>query len=165
MNSDSLKVPGKIFKAISIFLVIIFSILVCLGHYGPKLITNDKCYQYLGCNAGFFGYDAVEHFLFGIIVVMLIVWVMRKFKSLSMFQSSFWKNFLMIITIVTFISFCWEIAEFSHDQYRSKILHENIISPNIMDQPSNSDTMGDITFAILGSVLSACAIRFIIKKE
>ena len=112
-----------------------------------------------GCNVGFFGYDAGVHFVSGVAEATLIVWLMRRFSSLSLFHDRFWKNFLMIVAIVALVGCLWEIGEFGRDQFRMGVLHENLTSPNTLDQPNNNDTMGDLTFSILGAVIAASIIR------
>ena len=141
--------------------VIVFFIGVILGKFGPVFIANIKCYKFLGCNAGFFGYDAVLHFVSGILDATAIVVFFRKFPKLSLFHlsfASFWKNLVIIAALTALISLSWEIGEFSHDQFRINVLHENIVATNHLDQPSDADTMGDMTFAEIASILTALLI-------
>ena len=138
--------------------VLIFFTGVILGKFGPVLIANAKCYKFLGCNAGFFGYDAVLHFVSGIVDATAIIVFFRKFPKLSLFRTNFWKNLIIIAALTALISLSWEIGEFSHDQFRINILHENLVATNHLDQPSNADTMGDMTFAEIASILTALLI-------
>jgi hypothetical protein len=136
-----------------------------LGRWGPVLIANDRCYALLGCNIGFFGYDAALHFVSGIMDVAFIIWLMRRFPAVDMFHERFWKNFLIIIALVALIAVSWEFVELCHDQFSMKILHENLTVPDTLDQPTNDDTMGDMTFSILGAALSAGALKPMIRKK
>ncbi len=160
----------KILGLAGIFMVVIFLLGWALGIRGPILIDNYKCYALLGCNMGFFGYDAVLHFWSGIMDVVLIIWLTRNFPALNIFRKQQWKNFLITISLVAFISVAWEIGELGHDQYRMKVLHqdllnENLITPNHLDQPTNNDTMGDMTFAIIGSALTVLSLNSLIPKN
>lgn len=145
---------------ISIFLVgALFSDL------GPHLIANDKCYALLGCNADFFGYDAVLHFVSGVMTASLIIWLMKKYPEVNLFHEQFWKNVFIVVAIAALVAVSWEIVEYSHDQFRMAVLHQNLTSPNRQDQPSNSDTMGDMTFSILATGLTARALKRSIQKK
>ena len=146
--------------------VVIFFIGVILGKFGPVLIANDKCYPIIGCNVGFFGYDAVLHFFSGIIDATAIICFMKAFPKFSLFHKTFWKNLLIIASLTALISLCWEVGEFSHDQFRMNVLHENLTSPkNHLDQPSDADTMGDMTFAEVASILAIFTFRKTINKN
>ena len=159
MNGESPDRNNRRLNITAIILVIIFLVLSFLGNHGPNLMANGKCYRFLGCNSGFFGYDAVVHFVSGFMDATLIVWFMKKFPAINLFHNNFWKNFIVVITLVVFIAFSWEVGEFFHDQFRMKILHEDLIAQNRLDQPSNDDTMGDITFSILGAAITVLALR------
>jgi hypothetical protein len=155
----------RVLDGAAIILVTIFVIGWIFGAYGPTLMSNQKCFVVLGCNIGFFGYDAALHFLSGIMDATLIVWLMRKFPTINMFHDRFWKNFLVIITLVAFIAVSWEFGELCRDQFRMKILHENLTIPiNRLTQPTNNDTMGDITFSILGAVIAISVLKPLIRK-
>ena len=159
MNKEMSEKNNQIFNIVTLALVIIFLITSFLGTNGPMLMTNDRCYQFLGCNSGFFGYDALVHFVSGTMDATLIVWLMRKFPSISLFHNNFWKNLVVIISMVALIAFCWELFELSHDQFRMKFLHEDLVALNRLDQPSNDDTMGDITFSILGATITIFVLK------
>ena len=155
-------------KGLAIFILVItviFLIMAYLGTHGPVLTSNFACYKYLGCNIGFFGYDALQHFASGIMLTSVIIWIMRNFPSLSLFQNKFWKNFLILVALSALIAFIWEFGEFSFDQFRMKILHENLISENRLDQPTNNDTMGDMTFAVVATILTTIALKSFIEKN
>jgi len=120
--------------------------------------SNIACPKYLGCTSGFFGYDAIEHFLFGIAGVFLFVWLCKKFQQFSFLQDKRWKNFLLLVAMVTFLSVLWEFGECARDAFRLNILHEPLrnirLQINLLDQPTNIDTMGDLFFGMLGSIVA-----------
>jgi hypothetical protein len=156
---------GRILDSAVIILVTLFLIGWIFGAFGPTLMSNQKCFVLLGCNIGFFGYDAALHFLSGIMDSTLIVWLMRKFPEVNLFHDRFWKNFVVIITFVAFIAVAWEFGELCSDQFRMKVLHENLTTPiNLLKQPTNNDTMGDMTFTILGAVVATYALKSLMRK-
>jgi hypothetical protein len=145
--------------------VVVFLTIWILGSWGPTLMANDKCYALLGCDIGFFGYDAALHFVSGIMDAALIIWLMRRFPAIDMFHERFWKNFLLIIALVALIAISWEFIELCHDQFRMKILHVNLTVPNRLDQPTNDDTMGDMTFSIIGAAAAAGALKPFTRRK
>ncbi len=118
---------------------------------------NATCSKYLGCVDGFFGYDAFEHFFFGVMGTLLIFFLCERFPKYSILHSSKWKNFLIIIATIALVSVLWEIAECAHDAIRLDILHEPLrnvrLNINLLDQPTNLDTMGDLTLSLVGSIV------------
>ena len=156
---------GKL-KATVISSTGLFLVLWTLGKWGPHFIANDRCYAILGCNAGFFGYDALLHFVSGIMITSLIIFFSIKFSAANFFHDGFWKNMIVVVSLIAMIAVFWEIAELGHDQFRMKVLHENLRVPtNRLDQPSNDDTMGDITFAILGGTITGVVFRSYMRKK
>ncbi len=134
----------------------IFLVLVIIGDYGPHLMANNLCYKYLGCNAGFFGYDVLVHFFSGMTEVVFILWLARGSAYYDIFHNNgFWKNFLILMGICALIGVSWEIVEFSYDHFRMDVLHMNLIHPNLLAQPSNADTMGDLTMGLIGAAFAA----------
>ena len=119
---------------------------------------NSACYPYLGCDSGFFGYDALEHFLFGFAVVWIIVWLCKKFPTYSILNETCWKSALILVALVVSIEVVWEIGECFRDAYLLDIAHVQLLNfqlhINYLAQPSNFDTMGDMTFNLLGSLLT-----------
>ena len=144
--------------ALSFFLYTLFIIAPCIW---PFLMNNTTCYKYLGCNAGFFGYDAIQHLLFGPFLLFAIIWFCKKFPKYSILQKERWKNIVILIAIITFVALLWELCEFVHDSYNVTILHERLFNYrlhiNSLDQPSNQDTMGDMFFNIFGAVIGIFA--------
>ncbi len=124
------------------------------GDFWFHLMSNDKCYTYLGCNAGFFGYDALVHFLSGIIIAVSLLLIRHYYPEAAAFSHKKWMQALVIMGIAALIGVVWEILEFSYDHFRMDILHINLIYPNLLAQPSNSDTMGDLTFGLLGVLIT-----------
>ncbi|MBU6142183.1 hypothetical protein KGO95_03675 [Patescibacteria group bacterium] len=124
---------------------------------GGSLGANDKCYPYLGCTSGFFGYDAIEHFLFGVAAVFVLIWLFR--SRFSLFSGVRWKDILILIALVALLSVFWELFECIHDLFRADILHQSLLDLrlhiNQLDQPSNLDTMGDLSFALLGAFFAS----------
>ena len=70
----------------------------------------------------------------------------------------------MVLAIAALIGVSWEILEFIFDHVRMDIFHVNLIYPNQMAQASNSDTMGDLSFGLLGALTSSCVMRLIDRK-
>jgi hypothetical protein len=118
------------------------------------LMQNNLCFAVFGCNAGFFGYDAFVHLLAGAMFALFIVWIGEAYPRLKVVSENFWKSALIIISICALIETGWEIWEFGIDHFRMDVLRENLTNPNILWQPSNSDTMGDETFNLAGSVIA-----------
>lgn len=128
------------------------------------MMRNSQCFKYLGCNAGFFGFDALVHFLAGILFITFVLWLFHKYPKLNLLHGDFWKNAIILLAIVALLGVTWEIMEFSADHIRMNILHENLTHPNHLAQPSNSDTMGDLTFGLLGAALSIGMLRLFDPK-
>lgn len=120
--------------------------------------ANNACYPYLGCTSGFFGYDAIEHFLFGVVAIFALVWFFRTHPRFSLLSDVRWKNVVILIAVVALVSVFWELLECAHDFFRVDILHQSLFNfrlhLNQLDQPTNLDTMGDLTFALIGSLAS-----------
>lgn len=125
---------------------------------------NSACYSYLGCDAGFFGYDALEHFLFGFAAVWGIILASQKSPEYSILHADFLKSAITLVAIVALLGVVWEIGECFRDSYLLDIAHERLLDLgrhiNYLAQPSNIDTMGDLSFALLGSLLATGAFYF-----
>ena len=148
---------ARYLKILLITNVIIWFCVTFFGEIVYFWAGNATCSPYLGCVAGFFGYDAFEHLFFGIAGTLGIFWFCEHFPKYSLFHTNKFRNFLVIISIVAFVSVLWEIAECAHDALRVDILHEPLrnisLHINLLDQPTNLDTMGDLVFSLLGSVI------------
>ena len=77
---ESLEIKKNKFSRKAIFASVsttIFLAACILGEgLGGSLGSNPMCYKYLGCTTGFGGYDAIEHFLFGIAAVFILFWIL-----------------------------------------------------------------------------------------
>ncbi len=154
------------FEASVIISGLVFFIAEFFGDSWFNLMANSNCFKYLGCNIGFFGYDAIVHFFSGVFEVLLIVWLCTRFAKFSILHAgNAWKNAFILISAVALLSVGWEIFEFSADQFRMKILGYNLTNPNVLAQPSNSDTMGDFTFALSGFLAGAMITRFVYPRS
>lgn len=143
----------------------VFLVICIFGEgLGGSLGSNPSCYTFLGCTEGFMGYDALEHFLFGLAAVFLLIWLFQRYPKYSLLHTERWKNVLTIIALIMFVSVLWEFLECAHDAFRSEILHEALVNwkmhINLLNQPTNIDTMGDLLSALAGSIVAL----FFIKK-
>lgn len=134
-------------------MVSIFAVQDFVGGYFFSWLNNSKCFTYLGCNAGFFGYDALVHFFSGMTEAVFIFWLAEKSQKFNFLHKSFWKNAIIIISIVALLGIGWEIIEFSYDQIRTHVLHQNLLDPNRLVQPNNIDTMGDLISTLIGALV------------
>ena len=153
-----LRVPAT--RARTIILSSIALVWIVITMFGELVYFwagNATCSPYLGCVAGFAGFDAFEHLFFGITLTLFIVWLCDRFPTYSILQDARWKQVLTIIAIVALVSVAWEMAECAHDAIRLDMLHEPLLNfklhVNLLDQPTNLDTMGDLTFAIVGGII------------
>ena len=157
-------IPSKLAVFASI-LTVVYLIINILGEreFGGSLAMNPSCYKYLGCTSGFLGYDAIEHFMFGVAGTTVLVYLLRKFPDHSILSNKRWKNFLMIVSIIVLISVLWEFVEFGHDTIRVDIFHQPLVNwklnINYLDQPTNADTMGDMFFGLIGSILTLLFVK------
>lgn len=149
---------------------ILFFIAFIFGEgIGSNLGLNQSCSPYLGCASGFFGFDAVEHFIAGAAEVFVLLWIFRKFPKYSILSDKRWKNVLIFVATIVFISVMWEFVECAHDLFRSNILHEVLINRrlhmNLLDQPNNLDTMGDLFFGMCGAFVALFFTKNIINTN
>ncbi len=149
-----------IWITIGLFILLEFVIAHALRFDGKDLMHNDLCFKYLGCNAGFFGYDALVHLTSGIFEAPILIWLYEKYYNIGLFHDlkrhDFLRNLVILIALITLICFGWEMVEFLYDQFRMDILHQTLFIPghlNNLVQPSDTDTMGDITFGMLGGII------------
>lgn len=150
--------------------VIIAAPVFFLGEFGLGWalgwMDNSLCFRYFGCNAGFFGYDAFVHFLGGILEATFMLWLAKNYRRLNIFHETFWKNLFVLIAIVALISISWEMFEFSYDHVQTNLLHEDILHPyDVKLQPSNDDTMGDLTFGLLGALSAIVILKLFDSKS
>jgi hypothetical protein len=146
---------------LSIISAAAFAVGTFLGNIWPGWIDNSLCFKYLGCNEGFFGYDALIHLLGGILLAALIIFLAGKLPSLNFFQSSgLWKNIVILTSLVILIEVVWELGEFGLDRFRFYLLHLKLLHPNILSQSSSSDTMGDLFFSLVGAMITLAISKF-----
>lgn len=123
---------------------------------GTWLIGSGICYSLLGCNSGIGGYDALLHFLAGIMEVALLV---RLGYGIS--SDSIPKNIITLVSVSSLISILWEILELAHDHVlvgRSIAHLFTLLRPYTFAQPSNIDTMGDLIATLIASTAAALII-------
>lgn len=139
-------------------------------------MNNSFCFKYLGCNAGFFGYDALVHFLGGIMEAAFIFWLAKKSPKFNFFsqpradpplaEKNFWKNFIIVIALVALLGVGWELGEFAFDRARMDVLRQDLLYPtNRLRQASNSDTMGDFLFGLFGAAVMTAALGISDRKH
>jgi hypothetical protein len=65
---------------------------------------------------------------------------------------------VILLVLIIGVAVIWEFVECAHDAFRLDILHQPLrdvrFHVNLLDQPSNLDTMGDLFFSIVGSLVS-----------
>jgi hypothetical protein len=155
-------------RRLAIFLVIatvVWLALTILGEFVTGWATNNICYQYLGCNDGFFGYDAVEHLLFGFALVFVFLWLGGVIPRVSLVAGNRMKTIVTLVAYVALVAVLWEMYECGWDQYRVVVLHETLFSFKLhidaLAQSSNLDTMGDISFSLLGALIASGVAEFL----
>lgn len=125
-----------------------------------NLINNSRCFPVVGCNAGFFGYDAITHMAGGILWATLFVWLMLRYKRMHILHTTFGKSFFVIISTITLIHVGWEFYEFGLDKIDTLLLGRPLHFDEIA-QPSNTDTMGDLIFGLLGAMCGVFLMRLV----
>ena len=142
---------------LSLSFTALWAVVTCLGEFMYAWAGNTTCSKFLGCVDGFVGYDAFEHLFFGIAAALVLVWLSKRFPEHSILHSERWRSALMVVAAIALLAVLWEILECAHDALRVDILHESLrnvsIHVNLLDQPSNLDTMGDLIFSLVGAVV------------
>ncbi len=135
-----MKLPSK---RIIIALASTILILAVITFIGDQLgfTANNYCPNYLGCVTGFFGFDAVQHFMGGIISLFLIASFSEMYPEYSLFHHNRVKNFIILVSVSVLLAFIWELGEMSHDAWRFGILHFPLTlgGKHQLDQPTNLD--------------------------
>lgn len=153
---------------VTIISSVIYIALDATGEASLHFGANWECLKYLGCTTGFFGYDALEHFACGFAFCLFFIWFFRALPKYSLLTGTLWKDALILVSMIALIAVIWEIGECAHDVFRLNILHEHLINVrlhiNLLDQPSNLDTVGDLTFNVVGSIL-ALVPGFMLRKR
>lgn len=143
-------------------------IITMLGELFTHWGSNNACSAYLGCVTGFMGYDAFEHFFFGVVAGAFVLWV-GKWNERYAFTFADWrKTVFVLLSIATLVSVCWEILEFTHDAFRINVLGEHLFNLKLhldmLDQPTNFDTMGDLIMNMYGVIVFAI-IAWVVDPE
>lgn len=163
-----MKITNLRVRSIAFTTTLLWSAVMLYGEFFGGA-PNSACYPYLGCDSGFFGYDAIEHLLFGLAMVWILVWLFQKFPQYSLLDTKFFKSGIILVICVTFIAVIWEMGELVRDAYLLDVMQQQLINfrlhINYLAQPSNFDTMGDLSFNLLGSILSIFWLRFILHKN
>jgi hypothetical protein len=140
--------------------VIIFLILRVGFGYGLNWFDNDFCPKYLGCTGGFFGFDMLVHFSTGVLEVISIFWLVKRFPKLNILHDKFWKNVIILVAFAALIGVVWEFWEFGVDHFRMFILHWDLFYPkNLLMQASNTDTTGDLVLGLLGALSAIFSLK------
>ena len=158
-------VPARRVPAFLVIATFLWFVLTILGEFVTGWATNNICYRYLGCNDGFFGFDSIEHFLFGFALVFAFLLLGRSVSGLSLVTESRVKTIVTLIAYVALTAVVWEMFECGWDQYRVVILHETLFSFKLhidaLSQSSNLDTMGDISFSLFGALVASGIAEFL----
>ena len=156
--SDDIAVSASKRSTIDIALLLgalIFAATIIAGQIWAN--DNTACVKFLGCGNGFFGYDALEHFFWGFLAVAFIIRICIKFPPLNLLHNdALWKNVLLLLALLTLLSVGWELLEYVRDHILTQFAFFNklaFLKPHSLAQPSNVDTMGDLTFDLLGGIL------------
>jgi len=92
-----------------------------------------------------------------------LVWFFFFFTEYSILSNKRWKNFLIILSTIALLAVGWELLECAHDVFRLSILHEHLLNLklhiNLLDQPNNLDTMGDLFFELFGSIITLSLVK------
>ncbi len=154
---------------VTIVTLVIYILADLLGEFMAGWGYNAECIRFIGCTNGFFGFDAIEHFLSGFVILLCVLIFFNRYPRFSLLTGTWWKDALILVASVNLISVAWELVECAHDVFRVAVLHEPLINLklniDLLDQPTNLDTMGDMAFNVLGSILSAAFVWLSLKKR
>ncbi len=124
--------------------------------------NNEVCLRFIGCGKGFFGYDAIEHFLGGMLISVLVIWLCNRFPKHTLLNGNPRANLLIILAVVVFVGVGWEMLEFLHDHMLREFAWFDrllLLRQSMLFQPSNTDTMGDLTIDLLGGILGILVLN------
>jgi len=127
------------------------------GHFsieGIPKFYSETCFGVFGCNPGFYGLDGYVHLIFGVSGVFMVLFVMYNFPFMSLLRDRVWRDFFIILSMAALIAVSWELLEFASDQYRTVVLHQDLITTHKLAQPTNADTVGDMFYQMLGATLT-----------
>jgi predicted membrane protein len=138
------------------FISAVWLFLTLVGEFVFTWAGNATCSKYLGCVEGFAGYDAFEHLFFGVAGALAILWFCERYPAYSILPKQRWKAFIIVVSLIALAAICWEIFEYIQDTVELDIFHIHLVDWRLhidnLEQASNSDTMGDLTFALFGSI-------------
>lgn len=158
--------PNKSLTVALFVLLGVFAAAIFLGNY--LILADNWVCSAIGCNFGFFGYDTVvQHFTAGILGVVILVWFVHSFLKLNVLGQGFSRNLLVIAAIVGLVGICWELFEFIQDIIRIKLFSLNNADAairNYLAQPSSADTVGDLTFDVLGGLVGTLLVKLLDRK-
>ncbi|MEX2436600.1 MAG: hypothetical protein WD471_00370, partial [Candidatus Paceibacterota bacterium] len=93
-------------------------------------------------------YDKLLHFIGGMWIGLIIIWVYKKYKEKIPFYQEFKiKPLKMLVILILVVGIGWEVFEFALVQYS---LYAHGVAPNL--QPSRLDILGDIITNTLGTI-------------
>ena len=133
-----------------------------VGQLGPDFENNVACYQYIGCNAGFGGYDAICHFVFGITVAVGAIWFSKRHPRRTLLSDSPAKSVFLILAYMALLAVVWEMCEFAYDYLTVIDLAHPLMNADEIQffaQPTNADTIGDIFWSLFGTLLTLVSIH------
>lgn len=123
-----------------------------------NLINNSRCFPIVGCNSGFFGYDGIAHIVGGILWTIAFIWLMNRYPRLHILHKSFVKSFFIIIACIALLHIAWELYEYILDILDSYNLQRDLYFHEIA-QPGNADTIGDLTFGLIGAICGSLIVK------
>ncbi len=118
------------------------------------LMDNARCFPYIGCNAGLWGYDAVLHTLSGVIAVVALLWLGRIWSRFDFYSYTPLRRGVSIFIILLAIGIGWETWEFSVDQLVVGSVNPQLIRFGVPLQPSALDTVGDLVVSTVGGLVT-----------
>ena len=102
-------------------------------------------------------------------VIYIISLFFKKLPKYSLLGDKRWKNIIIFLSMIAFVGVMWEFIECAHDIFRSNVLHQVLINRklniNLLDQPNNIDTMGDLFFSLCGSMIALFSIKSILGSN
>ncbi len=149
-----MKFPSKKIASGLFFSILFFIIITRIGDHAGWT-ANNYCPNYFSCTIGFFGFDALQHFFGGIISLFIIGYYSELYPQYSLFHQNKVKNFVILLSVSIFLAFMFEGGEMVHDAFRFGIRHiaESVSGHHQLDQPTNLDTMGDMFFHAIASMI------------
>lgn len=154
---DKVKNP---FSSGLISAALLFAIPDFAGQVYPFWMDSSLCFKYIGCNAGFFGYDALLHCISGGAGVLFFLWLNERKPGLQLLPKRQSVRIFLLLSAIALLSVCWEISEYSWDLFRTLSgFHVDLLHFYQPGQPSNADTMGDLTANLAGASATLVFIR------